>query len=104
MSSLTLEGKIASIAENPMYPFVALGLENGCIQLISFYNELKPVILTRFYLTENPLSTTRFYEQGYIFVTGNRDLGEFFILKVGNLELSLRPYSRPSAGSTRNSS
>lgn len=65
-----------------MYPFAAVGLENGCVQLISFYNEAKPTTLTKIYLTEHPLSTTRFYEQGYIFVTGNRDLGEFFILKV----------------------
>lgn len=65
-----------------MYPFAAVGLEDGCVQLISFYNESKPVSLSKLYLTENSLSTTRFYEQGYIFVTGNRDLGEFFILKV----------------------
>ncbi|XP_066139211.1 cilia- and flagella-associated protein 43 isoform X2 [Euwallacea fornicatus] len=81
VSSLILDNRILCIADHPSYPFVAVAQENGCIQLISFHNETKPASLVQMYLTETPLTTVKFFEEGHLFVTGNRDCGEFFILK-----------------------
>ncbi|KAL1501408.1 hypothetical protein ABEB36_006732 [Hypothenemus hampei] len=81
ISSLTMNDEIVSTTENPFYPFIATGHKLGTLKLVSFYNEKKPFVLVSLYLGDFPLSTTRFFEHGHIFVTGNLVRGEFFILK-----------------------
>ncbi|XP_019756358.2 cilia- and flagella-associated protein 43 [Dendroctonus ponderosae] len=81
ISSITLEHNISSIADNPAFPFVAVGQETGNLKLVSFHNEAKPNVLINLPLAGFSLGTTRFFEQGNIFVTGNKREGDFFILK-----------------------
>ncbi|XP_050303153.1 cilia- and flagella-associated protein 43 [Anthonomus grandis grandis] len=81
VSTIALEGAITSISENPLYPFLALGFSTGHVQLVSFYNETKPYVLTEMYLTDVPITSLRFFENSNLLVAGNFNKGEYFIIR-----------------------
>ncbi|KAJ8982465.1 hypothetical protein NQ317_000423 [Molorchus minor] len=81
VSNLQLKGKALAIAENPEFPYVAVGYSNGVLELISAYKPAKLSLMASFNLTSNPISSLQFFEQGRVLVTGYLDVGEFFLIE-----------------------
>ncbi|XP_076260442.1 cilia- and flagella-associated protein 43 [Rhynchophorus ferrugineus] len=81
ISKLTLNYPVCSLASNPEFPCIAIGTKDGKVNLVSLYNVHKPEVILNLYLTDNPLVVTTYFEKGYMFVTGNHYIGEFFIIR-----------------------
>lgn len=79
---MELKYTVCAIAENPDFPYVAVGYDNGVLELISAYNPEKITVMASFNLTNNPIKTVKFFEQGRIIIAGFLDIGEFFLIEV----------------------
>lgn len=79
---MEMKHTVLAIAENPEFPYVAIGYDNGLLELISVFNPEKLAVMASFNLTSNPIGTVKFFEQGRVIVTGFLDVGEFFLIEV----------------------
>ncbi|KAJ8944589.1 hypothetical protein NQ318_006002 [Aromia moschata] len=81
VNTMNLKSKALTIAENPEFPYIVVGYENGTLELISVYKPEKLTVMASFSLTSNPISTVQFFEHGRVIVTGFLDIGEFFLIE-----------------------
>nr|CAI5834168.1 unnamed protein product [Callosobruchus analis] len=81
VSSLELGKHLLCMVENPQFPYIAVGTDDGYIDLVSFYNAQKPKKMTSFHLYSKPFQKMYFFEQGMILVAANMDEGIFFIIE-----------------------
>ncbi|KAJ8921824.1 hypothetical protein NQ315_008456 [Exocentrus adspersus] len=81
INSIELKYKALALAENPEFPYVAVGYDTGRLELISAYTPEKLTIIASFNLTGNPIGTVKFFEQGHVIVAGFLDIGEFFLIE-----------------------
>ncbi|KAJ8927381.1 hypothetical protein NQ314_020156 [Rhamnusium bicolor] len=82
IGNLVLSGNVMVIVENPELPYVAIGYDNGILELISIYKPEKPTVMTSFNLTKNRIGNVKFFEKGHVIVVGSSDIGEFFLIEV----------------------
>ncbi|CAH1968983.1 unnamed protein product [Acanthoscelides obtectus] len=81
VGKIELSRRSICMVENPQFPYVAIGSEDGYIDLISLYNEQKPKKMATFHLCSKPIQKMYFFEQGMILVGANLDEGHFFIIE-----------------------
>lgn len=81
VTTYTVKDGFSSFAENPEFPYVAVGYQDGYLELISLYHPDNPTHMTGFQLSRNKITHIYFCTYGKVFVTGNLDIGEFFILE-----------------------
>lgn len=78
----TLENNIKVIASNPIYPYITIGLFNGTLILISYYNIETPKILAKFNLNDKEINKIVYNEAGNLIAAAQMEEGIFFILRV----------------------
>ncbi|CAH0558874.1 unnamed protein product, partial [Brassicogethes aeneus] len=88
-----LENNPISLGSNPEFPYVAVGYDDGILELISAYKKKELKQMAMFRLTKNPISNIYFCTYGKIIVAGNLEVGEFFILEVSTQECRFLPES-----------
>ncbi|KAG5881166.1 hypothetical protein JTB14_024580 [Gonioctena quinquepunctata] len=81
ISTYELPRKAVTVTENPEFPYLAIGYENGLVELISAYNHEKLSFMTSFHLSSNAIKKIEFFEEGRILVAGALDVGEIFIIE-----------------------
>nr|CAH7727119.1 unnamed protein product [Callosobruchus chinensis] len=81
VGKIELGKRLLCMVENPQFPYVAVGTDDGYIELVSFYNAEKPKKMTSFHLCSKPFQKMYFFEQGMILVAANLDEGIFFIIE-----------------------
>lgn len=81
MDTIDLEGKANVIAENPKFPYAAIGFDSGILKLVSAFNPRKLSKMTQFFLTKHPTDSIRFNDCGTVFVVGHLTVGRFFIIE-----------------------
>ncbi|XP_022907276.2 cilia- and flagella-associated protein 43 isoform X1 [Onthophagus taurus] len=81
LDSMTLGGPALSIAENPNYPYFAVGFGHGMLQLFSMYKATTIKLLASFHLTRNSLSKVAFVESGMLLIAADMSIGEFFVIE-----------------------
>ncbi|XP_030768231.1 cilia- and flagella-associated protein 43 [Sitophilus oryzae] len=81
VSRLLIDCSVTSMASNPEFPFLALGNDRGILQLISVHDVTNPTVIVQVYLADIVLNVTKYFERSHVFVTGNNDNGEYFILR-----------------------
>lgn len=77
-----MNGHGICLSENPEYPYIAVGYNDGKLELISAFNAENLKTLVSFKLCSTPFDTVKFFENGRMIVTGNTLTGTFFILEV----------------------